>query len=173
MKIPLLSSLKLVFLFFAFATFAAPKELPRFASIKSNEVNSRVGPGLQYPIAAIYLNPAEPIEIIEEFNNWRQIRDFDQDTSWVHVSLLSRKRSVIVSSALPTSLFKNPFENSDVIAQVFPQVRCEFLDYCNTKICKVKCSGQKGWIVRSSLWGIYGNEFKQDSAFTLYLKSIF
>jgi SH3-like domain-containing protein len=160
-------------LLWAFTSIAAKKDLPRFVTIKSNEVNTRVGPGLQYPIAAIFLNPAEPVEILEESNNWRKIKDFDGEISWVHVSLLSRKRSVIVNSALPTCLFKTPFNNSEVIGQVFPNVRCEFLDYCSKNMCKVRCKGYKGWIIKDNLWGIYEYELKKDSTLTVYLKSLF
>ena len=173
MKILLLNSLKLLCLLLALSSFAAKKDLPRFATMKSNEVNTRVGPGLQYPIAAIFLNPGEPVEIIDESNHWRQIKDFDRETSWVHVSLLSRKRSVIVNSALPVSLFKSPFENAEVIGQVFPNVRCEFLNYCSQSICKVKCKGHKGWIAKNNLWGIYEHELRKDGMFTLYLKNLF
>ena len=168
-----MSSLKVLLLLFAFNAFAGTKDLPRFTTIKSNEVNTRVGPGLQYPIAAVFLKIGEPVEIVDESGHWRQIKDFDRELSWVHVSLLSRKRSVIITSPLPICLFKGPFDDSDVIAQVFPNVRCDFLDYCSRKMCKVRCKGHKGWIAKNHLWGIYDHELKKDGSFTLYLKSLF
>jgi SH3-like domain-containing protein len=173
MKTLLLKSLSCFLLLFVASAFAEPKNLPRFATIKSDEVNARVGPGLPYPVSFVFIKKNEPVEIIAEFNDWRQIKDFDQENSWVHVSLISKKRFVIISSALPTSLYKKPFNNSKVTANVFPKVRCEFLDYCNTKWCKVRCSGEKGWIGRKDLWGVHTNEFQSNNAFMLYWKSIF
>lgn len=152
------------------------KLLPKFVTIKSNKVNTRIGPGLQYPIASIIINKFEPVEVIAESENWRQIKDYDKQISWVHVSLLSTKRSVIIKdnkNNKPILMYKTPFSNSLVVAKIDPKVRCAFLNYCNTKICKVKCQSVSGWIERKSLWGIYDNEFSKDSRLELYFRSIF
>jgi hypothetical protein len=173
MKTVLLNSLKFLLLFLAFNTFAENNDLPRFVTIKSNEVNSRVGPGLQYPVSLVFINKGEPVEVIAEFNNWRQIRDVEGEISWVHLSLLSRKRSVIIASALPVSMFSTPFSNSGVIANIFPNVRCEFLNYCNNELCKINCNSNKGWVKRDCLWGVHQREFQKNNQFMLYIKSIF
>jgi SH3-like domain-containing protein len=164
---------QILFLSLTFNAFAHDAEFPKFASIKSNEVNTRVGPGLQYPVSIIFTNKGEPVEIIAKFNDWRQIRDIEKETSWVHVSLLAKKRSVIITSALPTSLYKKSYPESKIIAHVFPKVRCEFLNYCNKNWCKICCSGYKGWAERKNIWGIYEREFQEDNTFMLYFKNIF
>ncbi len=145
----------------------------KFATIRSNQANARVGPGLQYPVSLLYIKKSEPIKILQESNHWRQIIDIDGDVSWIHVSLLSRKRSVIVKSSKPIFLLSSPFSDANCIAHVASEVRCDFLNYCSTKFCKVKCSSHKGWIERKSLWGINDNEFTKENKLMLYFKSLF
>jgi SH3-like domain-containing protein len=156
--------------------FAQVKSLPRFVTTKSNKVNTRIGPGLQYPIACVIVNKSEPVEVIAESENWRQIKDYDKQISWVHVSLLSTKRSVIIKdnkNSKSILMYKTPFDNSPVVARIDPKVRCTFLNYCNTTVCRVKCQSVSGWIERKFLWGIYANEFNKDSRLELYFRSIF
>ena len=170
----LLRALKLLTaLLMVFSALANTKPVPRFVTIKSNKVNTRVGPGLQYPIASVIVNKSEPVEVIAELENWRQIKDYDKQISWVHVSLLSPKRSVIIASGEQILLYKTPFCNSAVVARVWPLVRCDFLNYCTTKVCKVKCNDIHGWIERKHLWGIYDHECVEVSVLQLYLKTIF
>ena len=163
----------IICIFVACAAQGAEKSLPRFVTIRSEQVNSRVGPGLQYPLANIFVKKGEPVEVITEAGNWRQVKDVDGHTSWIHVSLLSSKRSVIVKSAVPVSLFKTPFKDSVVVANVFSNFRCQFLDYCYLRFCKVKCDSHKGWVDRSLLWGVYDHEFKECGILKAYFKTYF
>jgi len=141
----------------------------QFMSIKSNKVNARVGPGTNYPVSFVFLKAGEPVEVIAAFKSWRQIKDIDGDTAWVHVSLLSSKRSVIVKESLINAfLFKFPGKRHS--ASVEPKVRCSFLNYCYRDWCHVRCQGHKGWIERDFLWGIHDNEFIDTSSVKMYLK---
>ena len=63
--------------------------VPRFVTLRADEVNLRTGPGEQYPIEWIYVRAGLPVEIIAEFGNWRRIRDFEGIEGWVFHSLLS------------------------------------------------------------------------------------
>ena len=71
--------------------------VPRFVSLKSGRVNVRVGPGEDYKIAWVFVKSGLPIEVVQEFDNWRQIRDSDGATGWVFQSLLSGKRTAVVA----------------------------------------------------------------------------
>ena len=73
------------------------QELPRFVSIKSNEATLRSGASKNASVLSIFIKKNEPIEIIAESDNWRKIRDFDGEEGWIHSSLLSAKRYVVVS----------------------------------------------------------------------------
>src|SRR5690348_10149454 len=71
--------------------------LPRFVSLKSGRVNSRIGPGVNYAIDWMYLKPGLPMEILQEFDNWRKVRDSDGAEGWINQSLLSGKRTGIAA----------------------------------------------------------------------------
>ena len=71
--------------------------LPRFVSLKSGRVNSRIGPGVNYPVDWLYLKPGLPMEIIQEYDNWRRVRDSDGSEGWINQSLLSGRRTAIAA----------------------------------------------------------------------------
>jgi len=96
--------------------------LPRFVSLRSGRVNVRVGPDRSaYAIAWIYSRQGLPVEIIEEYDNWRRIRDSDGDGGWVDQAFLSSKRTVISAPWLEVkslSLRDHPDETSARIAEL-------------------------------------------------------
>jgi SH3-like domain-containing protein len=146
---------------FSFTNFAIAdskdKTIPRFASIKSGEANSRKGPGAQYPAINIYQYKGLPVEIIAEFDQWRQIRDIEGDEGWIHMSILSNKRSVIIKTSIEELMYKSDSLRSTVIAKLKPHLVCQ-LSKCDKSWCKIKCQDRKGWVSRNSLWGIYEHE---------------
>ena len=71
--------------------------LPRFVSLAADRVNVRFGPGKQYPINWVFARKGLPVEIIEEFDTWRKIRDYDGEEGWIHSSLLSSRRTIMVT----------------------------------------------------------------------------
>ena len=81
--------------------------LPRFVSLKSDEVNARVGPGADYQIAWVFRRAGLPVEVLGEFENWRQIRDSSGSTGWVNAALTSARRTAVVAPwAKDRSLFE-------------------------------------------------------------------
>lgn len=131
--------------------------VPRFASIKTNEVNARTGPSIKCPIEWVFVKKGEPVEIIAEYEQWRQIRDIKGEGGWVHLSVLSGKRYVIITETENGFLKKDANDSSKVVAQLMPQVRCS-IRKCLDKWCKVVCKEIDGWITRTSLWGVYPDE---------------
>ncbi|HEC14175.1 MAG TPA: hypothetical protein ENI72_00310, partial [Rhodospirillales bacterium] len=71
--------------------------LPRFVSLRVNEVNMRTGPGVQYPIEWVYSRQYLPMEVIAEYSTWRKVRDWQGGQGWVHQSMLGGRRSFIVT----------------------------------------------------------------------------
>lgn len=131
--------------------------LPRFASIKSNEVNARVGPTIKSPIEWVFVKKGEPVEIIQEYEQWRQIRDISGEGGWVHSSVLSGKRSVIIISPTIVNLTKTPSDKHKIIAKIHPKVRC-LLNKCKGLACQINCQNKVGWVPKAALWGVYNNE---------------
>ena len=71
--------------------------LPRFSSLKSKRVNMRIGPSTDYAVSWMYLKSGMPVEIIQEYENWRRIRDADGTEGWVNQALLSGERTAVAA----------------------------------------------------------------------------
>ena len=80
---------------------------PRYVSLGSDRVNVRTGPGVRYPVAWRFVRRGLPVEIIAEYELWRKIRDRDGAEGWVHKSLLSGRRTVVVQGETRT-FYKQP-----------------------------------------------------------------
>ncbi len=130
--------------------------IPRFASLRSDEVNVRTGPGSRYPVDWVFKRKAMPVEIVAEFENWRKIRDWQGASGWVHQSLLTGKRSFIIATKA-ASVHKTPASSAEVIARLEPEVMGEIRS-CAGDWCRVKVSGVSGWIERTGMWGVYKSE---------------
>lgn len=149
----------------ALAATAAPREpaaegtlkLPRFVSLRANEINARTGPGQQYPIKWVYRRPGLPVEVVKEFDNWRLVRDHEGGQAWVVVGALSPRRAVIVTGALRT-LRARPAPDAASVAQAEPGVLGRLME-CNAENwCRIEISGIRGWARRNEFWGTYKNE---------------
>lgn len=138
------------------ALLAEKNPVPRFVSLKSNEINARVGPGPNYPIDWVYLKAGLPVEIIAEFDNWRKIRDKDGAEGWVHQSMLSSKRHGIIQVA-ETLIYAGESLDSQPRVRLEPGVMVEILK-CRGEWCQVRIFDFKGWVQRHFLWGIYPQE---------------
>jgi SH3-like domain-containing protein len=133
---------------------------PRFVTLAVDEVNVRTGPALKYPIKHIIRRGGMPVEILREFDVWRQIRDMDGDEGWVHKSMLSGRRSVVVKGQV-RPLLKKPEEAARPVARLEPGVIAA-LDTCNSAWCSLKVQTYEGWIRRDSVWGVYPDEKFQE-----------
>jgi len=125
--------------------------LPRFASLASDEINVRTGPGLRYPVEWVYTKKNLPVEIIREFDHWREIRDIEGQTGWIHKSLLSGRKSFVVTGRLHV-LRKKPGQDKTPVAQVEAGV-IGLIDDCREGWCKVEIAGYEGWLPLDSFWG--------------------
>ena len=132
--------------------------VPRFVSLKKNKVFARAGPGKQYPINWIYLRKGFPVEIVDEFDNWRRIRDVDKVEGWVHSVMLSGRRFAIVADTKTTpQLHRKPDDLSPAIAKLEPGAHGKLLD-CTETWCRIQFTSYRGWIKRTQIWGIYPKE---------------
>jgi len=130
--------------------------LPRFVSLSSDEVNLRFGPGEDHPIKWILTREGLPIEIVEEFDNWRQVRLHDGETGWIHSSLLSSRRTILVADQI-RALRQNPDPDSRIVLRAEPGVIGELLD-CNEGWCRIEITGRRGWLPQDEFWGALPDE---------------
>jgi SH3-like domain-containing protein len=155
--------------------------LPRFASLKSGDVNLRVGPGKEHPILWNYIKAGLPVEIVLEFDTWRKIRDAEGVEGWVYQSMLSGRRMAQVephlaaradgiasiietSAAAPQNLVAvhaKPDAGSRVAARFEAGVNVEVLT-CDGTWCSVKAGDHAGWMEQARLWGVYPGETIDD-----------
>lgn len=131
--------------------------IPRFVSVGSDKAFVRTGPAMRYPIKWVFNKKGVPVEIIQEFDSWRRIRDVDGEEGWVHRSLLSGRRYVIVKSNSPASLFIKPDPLGRIAAVLEPYVIAK-AKYCNDAWCQVSVSDYEGWLQKNLIWGIYADE---------------
>ena len=145
----------IIFVLFFFILFFFPKsfanESKKFLSLKNNEVNLRQGPSLEYPVKFIYKKKYLPIEILDKSETWRKIKDFENNSGWIHVSQLSKKKSAICkknNSVLykKSTIFSKPIAKLEI-------GRLVLIKKCKVKWCKITTGGFKGWVFKSSLWG--------------------
>jgi SH3-like domain-containing protein len=139
-----------------FAAGGSGLKVPRFVSLRASEVNVRAGPGVRYPINWVFLQRAMPVEVIAEFDAWRKIRDWQGTEGWVHQSMLSGKRTMIVTGTMQP-LRREPAPAAPVIAQIEEKAIGKLLR-CNGTWCRVEVAGVRGWLMRSQFWGSYDGE---------------
>jgi len=135
--------------------------LPRFVSLRADSVNLRVGPNARYPIEWIYTRRDLPVEIIAEFDTWRRIKDPAGTEGWVHSSMLSGKRTAMVTGEIRPLL--RTMEKADVKADLVANLEAGVVvvvERCpqGTGACRVEVGGLEGWLSRDALWGVYPGE---------------
>lgn len=130
--------------------------VPRFVSLRSGDVNMRVGPGTRYSINWVYKREGLPVEIIQEFDQWREIRDSEGTVGWVHKQMLQGKRTAIVVGGIGV-LRRNPEEHGGPLLRMEAGVTGRLLE-CEKDWCRMQIAGRKGWIQKSHIWGAYSKE---------------
>ena len=136
-------------IFFANLSFASDDQF--FLSLKKNEVNLRQGPSMEYPIKLIYKKKYLPVIILDKSGPFREIRDFENNTGWIHIALLTKKKSAL-NKKNNSILFKKPTIYSKPIAKL-ETGRLVLIKKCNQKWCKISSGEFIGWINKSFLWG--------------------
>ena len=118
----------------------------------------RAGPGVQYPVEWVYMRRDLPVEVIAEFETWRKVRDWEGAQGWVHQSMLSGKRGIIITGDV-RSLRSKDDAKSVVLARAEPGVIGRLLD-CpkGNGWCRVEVEGYEGWLRHVDFWGAYKNE---------------
>lgn len=130
--------------------------LPRFVSLKGDEGNARRGPGLTHRIDWVFTRPGMPLRLTAEYENWRRVEDQDGAGGWVHYALLSGVRSVLVTEDM-AQLRDAPRADARVEAQAEMGVIARILE-CQPDWCRISSGGERGWLPKSSLWGVTADE---------------
>ncbi len=140
------------------AAFSAPpRKIPYFASIRSEDAHIRTGPSVRYPIQWIYKRGSWPVEVTATFERWRKINDISGEVGWIHESLLTLNRNVIVNSKKTQEIYALPITSSAVILKAENGVVANLMQ-CKNDWCKISLEDKKGWIEEKYLWGVSSSE---------------
>ena len=131
-------------------------DVPRFAALKSNKVNMRVGPGHDYPVEGVYLRKNLPVKVVSEFDVWRKIIDHEGVTGWVHSQLISSKRYAVITAPV-ARLRKTADAEAAVSAIVEKNVVME-LQFCEQGWCRLYHENGAGWALPAEFFGLLENE---------------
>ena len=139
-------------------------KLPRFVSTKSDDINLRIGPSKNYPIKLNYTKKNMPLEIIDEHDKWRQIKDFDNNVGWIHKNLLKGNRYAIISRKKSNDFNLYKYPNGKKIGLIKNNNIVE-IKRCLKDWCLIKYNSHKAWILKSEIWGVYSSEIYNPSFF--------
>jgi SH3-like domain-containing protein len=134
--------------------------VPRYVSLKSDRVNVRVGPTKDNDVAWIYTRAGLPVEITAEYENWRRVRDSEGAEGWVYHSLLSGRRTAVVTMKHKDEL-ATLYDSADLSSAVAARLQAGVLaqvKHCGAGWCHISGNGFDGWIPQQRLWGVYSDE---------------
>ena len=145
---------KLVFFFFFFFfSFELPsKSNEYFLTLRNDVVNLRQWPSFEYPVKLFYKKKFLPVIVQDEFENFRKIRDHENNTGWVHISQLSKKKAAITIME-DQLIFKRPSFYSKPSAILKKGKLCR-IHKCRDEWCKISVGKYKGWVKKDILWGL-------------------
>lgn len=126
--------------------------VPRYVSLKRDDVYARKGPGKDYDTLFVYHAKGLPVQIVQETTDWRRICDSDGQVVWVHRQMVDGRRTVIATSAQPAPIRHAP--KADAAPAGFLNVKAlASLERCKGDWCKVSVGGVDGWIAKADVWG--------------------
>ena len=134
--------------------------VPRYVSLKSDHVNVRAGPTKDNDVAWVYTRTGLPVEITAEFENWRRVRDSEGSEGWVYHSLLSGRRTAVISMKTKDELAPL-YDRADQAGTVTARLQAGVVAQvkkCAAGWCHVVGNGFDGWIQQQRLWGVYADE---------------
>jgi len=141
----------LFFIFFSLQEYSYAKD-EYFRTLRYEKVNLRQGPAKDYPVKIFYKKKFLPVLVQDSLDNFRKIRDHENNSGWIHVSQLTKKKAAIVVDGDPI-MFKNSTIYSKPIV-ILKEGRLVKIDKCLDSWCKVRSGKFKGWIKKSNLWGL-------------------
>ena len=123
-----------------------------FLTLRFDEVNLRQGPSREYPVKIYYKKKYLPVLILDQFDNFRKIKDHENNTGWIHISQLSKKKAALNINE-GSLMFKSPTVYSKPVA-LLEKGKLVIVIKCNDQWCKTKSGKHKGWLKKKNLWGL-------------------
>jgi len=138
------------YILFSFSKILA-NENNKFLSLKNSKVNLRQGPSRKYPVKLTYVKKNLPVIILDKSDTWRKIKDFENNSGWIHISQLSKKKSAININNNSIMYKKSTFYSKPIAK--LQAGRLVLIKKCEVKWCKITSGKFNGWINKNYLWG--------------------
>ena len=132
----------LLIIFFFIQNLYAKEEY--FLTLRNEKVNLRQGPSFDYPIKIFYKKKFLPVLIQDKSDNFRKIRDHENNTGWIHISQLSKKKAAITIED-DQLIFNKPSIYSKPFAILKKGRLCK-IHKCKDDWCKISVEKYKGWV---------------------------
>jgi len=142
---------KIFFFFFFFLNINILYAEEYFLTLRNNTTNLRQGPSFDHPIKIIYKKKYLPIKVLDSSDNFKKIKDHENNSGWIHISQLSKRKAALTNNN-QVIMFKNSTIFSSPLA-VLDQGRLCLILKCNDEWCKIKSEKYSGWIKKENLWG--------------------
>jgi SH3-like domain-containing protein len=139
------------FIFFSLLKYSYAEE-EYFRTLRNDKVNLRLGPSFDYPIKIFYTKKFLPVLIQEKSDNFRKIRDHENNSGWIHITQLSKKKAAIVIDDQLVVFSKPSVYSTPTV--ILKKGRLCKITKCKKEWCKIKVDKYKGWIKKDSLWGL-------------------
>ncbi len=145
--------LKIFYIFFiVYFSFQSLLANEYFLTLRNDKVNLRQGPSFEYPIKLFYKKKYLPVLILDKSENFRKIKDHENNTGWIHISQLSKKKAAITTDD-DQLIFKKPSIYSKPLV-ILKEGRLCKIHKCKDEWCKVSVEKYKGWVKKNILWGL-------------------
>ncbi|WP_374762810.1 SH3 domain-containing protein [Yunchengibacter salinarum] len=130
--------------------------IPRFVSLDTDRAYMRSGPGTQYPVDWVYQRRDLPLKVVDEHGPWRQVEDHDGTKGWIHVQLLSGRRTAMITGH--TRRLHHAPDPTAPVAIIAEAGAIGTLSGCEMDWCALTLQGREGWLRRAHIWGVLPGE---------------
>ncbi len=148
----MLKIILVVFIFMFYQNIGFSKD-GYFLTLRYDKVNLRQGPSSEYPVKIFYTKKYLPVLVQDKSENFRKVKDHENNTGWIHISQLSKKKAAIVVNE-NLIMFKNPTIYSKPIV-ILEKGRLSKIIKCREEWCKAETGKFKGWLKKEGLWGLF------------------
>ena len=122
-----------------------------YLTLRNDKVNLRQGPSLNYPIKLVYNKKFLPILIKDKSGNFRKVLDHENNSGWIHISQLSKKKAAL-SILDELIVFQKPSIYSKPLVKLEIGRLC-LVKKCKNDWCKIKTGSYSGWVEKENLRG--------------------
>lgn len=133
----------------------APRIL-RYVSQRPDKAYLREGPTFAHKVLWVYRHRGYPFAVVGQFDTWRRVQTVDGTLGWMNASMLTDKRTVLVTGKGRVKITAEA-QSGKVVAFAEPGAIAD-LRACARQACRIKGEAVDGWISKSRIWGVGGSE---------------